>query len=271
MNMNNREDKKDELDEEIEEKAPDKENTTKLDDSDNKVEEKLGFFQRLKTDKKFAAKVELSGYGILILFIIVFANFSSTSGSSYNYNESSIPSVEDINLYKEIDDSYKASIDVTTIKDGVTSNREYEISNDSLDNSEIIVKIIDGNGVKYKLADTGEFYTDDNQLVEEKEVFDLISYRYLDFSSIKKYINTGTVDYTTKYSSGIELTSYKIMVRDILLDNTLDGYITINVTSEQDKVTMEIDYTDLLKSDTIDSCNVKIVYTDINSGDVPLE
>lgn len=230
-------------------------------------ESKLGFFEKLRTNKKYRAKIELISYGILILIIIIYANFSSINNNNYNYTKDTNTSADnektkDTVLYNEIKDDYKANITVTTIKDGLVSNRKYEVIKE---NTETIVNILDNN-TQYKLSDTGEFYTSDNILTEESQIFDLVSYKYLDFSNIKKYISKGTVDYTTKYSSGLELTSYKILLRDLLLDNTTDEYITINVTNEQAKVIMDIDYTALLKSNIIDSCNIKIEYSDINNN-----
>ena len=90
--------------------------------------------------------------------------------------------------------------------------------------------------------------------------------KYL-IKSIKEYIEKGTVDYTTKYSSGVELTSYKVMIKDLLPDNITEDYITINITTEEEKITIDIDYTNLLKNDNIDTCNVKIIYTNIKEED----
>jgi hypothetical protein len=242
-------------------------------------EEKQNFFQKLKNDKKFRAKGELIIYGVIIIAIIIFAQFSSNS-TSYDYTNtvtntdndtSNNQEEETTNLYDTLTDNYKASVEVITLKEGKASSRKYEINKTTVDDNsqETITKVnTDDTSNEYQVGDTGEFYsTQDGNItmVEENDIFDIVSYKYLELNNIKKYISKGITDYTTNYSNGTQIVSYKVMIKDILLDNTTDEYITINVTNESDKVTIDIDYTNLLKSDTIDTCNVKIIYTNTTS------
>ena len=234
------------------------------------LEGELNFFQKFKTDKKMRAKVELIFYAVIILIVIIAANIVP-SNSNYNYtnkntntNDTENNSDTDSNLYEKIDDDYQADIVITIINNENTIKREYQIIR-ATGNSDRIIKKEDNNTLEYIMSDTLEFYNSDNTLIDEEEIFDLVAYKYLSFDNIKKYIAKAIVDYTTKYSSGMELISYKIFLRDILLDNTTDEYITINVTSDKEVLLLEIDYTDLLKNDMIGTCNVKITYTNINS------
>ena len=222
---------------------------------------KQSFIKKLKTSKKYRAKVELIGYGILILIIIIFINISSLNTSSYNYSktEPDIKEQNEILTYKKINEKYNANIKATLTNKETTIVKEYEINKN---NDITILKKLDNN-TEYKITDNEEFYTSNDETVEETEIFDLIPYKYLNIKNIKEYIEKGTVDYTTKYSSGVELTSYKIMIKDLLPDNITEDYITINITTEEDKITIDIDYTNLLKNDNIDTCNVKIIYTNI--------
>lgn len=223
----------------------------------------LTFIEKFKKSKKFRAKLELIGYGIFILIIIILVNVSSLNTTNYDYSQKNPNTIKEEKItYKSIKDNYNANISVLATNKDTTYNREYQIEKNSDNN---IIKKLDTNK-EYKITDTEEFYTIDNTVAEEKEIFDLIPYKYLNTDNIKKYLEKGKVDYTTKYSSGVELTSYKVMVRDILLDNTTEDYITINVTTEKDKLTMDIDYTNLLKSESIDTCNVKIIYTNITDA-----
>ncbi len=225
----------------------------------------LSFIKKIKTSKKYRSKLELSSYGIFILIVIIFVNVSSLKTNSYNYTKKELDTKKqnETLTYKSINEKYNANIKVTITNKETTTAKDYEI-NKNYDATTI--KKLDNN-TEYKIVDNGEFYTSNDEVVEEKEIFDLIPYKYLNIKSIKEYIEKGTVDYTTKYSSGVELTSYKVMIKDLLPDNITEDYITINITTEEEKITIDIDYTNLLKNDNIDTCNVKIIYTNIKEED----
>lgn len=235
------------------------------------------FYQRFRNDKRFHAKVELVVYVVFIVVIILVVNFANLSSDSSYSSNNAIDNLSDSNdniteeemqdLYNELDYNYEASIEVTTIKDEIISNDSYIFYSYSKDKDLNIIKISSDKNYNYKLTDTGEYYNVDEDVksVEENEIFDLIPYKYLNLENIQKYISKGTSEYTTNYSNGDKLVSYKIYIKDILLDNSDEGFITINVSTNSDSVTIDIDYTDLLKGDDIDTCNVKVIYKNINN------
>ena len=246
--------------------------------------EKKNLYQKFKTEKKFRAKAELIFYGAILLIIILGAQLSSLFGTN-NYTPSSntttnqtenepsnslANSTPQTDLYKELNDYYNANIKVIALKDGTTSTREYTLTKEKTDpvSTPTLKKInSDTTETTYTISDTEEFYTTTEPITQipETDIFDLVSYKYLNLTNLKKYIAKGTTDYVTNYSNGTELTSYKIPIKTIILDNTTDDYITINVTTTTDTVTFKIDYTNLLKNSTIDSCNVEITYTTITA------
>ena len=74
----------------------------------NENEEKGTFFERYKTDKKFSAKVQLSGYGVFLLVLIVFLNVGAMNSGSTVGNNVIGNTVGSGNLNKEnasLDDS----------------------------------------------------------------------------------------------------------------------------------------------------------------------
>lgn len=239
-------------------------------------------YNRFKTDKRFHAKVELIGYGVFILVIIVFVNFANT-GSDNSYttntiNENNINeenNTENVNesedLFSTLTYNYEANLEVDVVKDGVTSSFNYKVTSYDENGDISIIKNIGDRSEEYKLTNTGDYYKIEDEIkgVNEDEIFDLVAYKYLNLDSIKKYISKGTSEYTTNYSNGDKLVSYKIFVKDILLGDNREEFITINVGTSVDVVTIYIDYTDLLKGDVIDTCNVKIIYSNIGKVEIP--
>ena len=67
----------------------------------NSKESKQSFFQKFKNDKKYRAKVQLIGYTVFIVFLIVFINVSNV-GNNYSYN-----SVDNNNLNTNNDNEVK--------------------------------------------------------------------------------------------------------------------------------------------------------------------
>lgn len=239
-------------------------------------------YNRFKTDKKFHAKVELIGYGVFILVIIVFVNFANTgSDNSYTTNTISENNINEENntdnvngaedLFSTLTYNYEVNLEVDVVKDGVTSNFNYKVTSYDENGDISIIKNIGDRSEEYKLTNTGDYYKIEDEIkgTNEDEIFDLVAYKYLNLDSIKKYISKGTSEYTTNYSNGDKLVSYKIFVKDILLGDNREEFITINVGTSVDVVTIYIDYTDLLKSDVIDTCNVKAIYTNIGKVEIP--
>ena len=79
------------------------------------VEEKENFFKKMKEDKKYNAKVQLIGYGVFILIIVVFLNVGSmVGGNSTGVLENDI--IEEVNIIDEIDNNYEYNINISLSK-----------------------------------------------------------------------------------------------------------------------------------------------------------
>lgn len=112
---------------------------------------------------------------------------------------------------------------------------------------------------EYYIIDNDQYY-----LVDEEDIFKVIDYKYLSISNINNYIKKGTQIYKTEYSNGTVTTGYDILIKDIIINSDSDMTITI-VVSENDKYTIEIDYTNLLSilNSNIGDCKVTLKYETI--------
>lgn len=112
---------------------------------------------------------------------------------------------------------------------------------------------------EYYIIDNDQYY-----LVDEEDIFKVIDYKYLSISSINNYIKKGTQIYKTEYSNGTVTTGYDILIKDIIINSDSDMTITI-VVSENDKYTIEIDYTNLISilNSNIGDCKVTLKYETI--------
>ena len=92
----------------------------------------------------------------------------------------------------------------------------------------------------------------------------MIDDKYLNINNINNYIKKGTQIYKTEYSNGTVTTGYDILIKDIIINSDSDMTITI-VVSENDKYTIEIDYTNLISilNSNIGNCKVTLKYETI--------
>ena len=85
------------------------------------------------------------------------------------------------------------------------------------------------------LGKEGIVYKNNNDkyiLTNINKVYDIIDYEYLDIDNINNYLNNAT----------LENDIYKVYLKDIILNNTSNKYITIKLLDNS----VEIDYTYLL-------------------------
>lgn len=245
-----------------------------MDENNNNKE---SFFQKVKTDKKYKAKVELLGYVVLIVLIIIYLNISNI-GNNYNYNNvtdntsSKEETKKETNLLDDLDDNYNYSIDVyqetKQSNDTNATNIEINYNGKSYKDNLIINKVINGNSTTYyKVED--EYYTKENEeynLTDEDIIYDILDKKYLEYNNVKKYIKKASLDHITNYSSGKNEYVYNLKVSDIIQSYKESDLVEIDITIENDIITMNIDYTNLLKvtDETITKCTVTYTYKDIN-------
>lgn len=213
-------------------------------------------------DPKNSAKFQLLIYGILVVIVIIFIRVNNMlSKDEINNNKENVA-----NTSSDLLDDSKDNLVLSNIKD----NYEYEINMEikTIDK----VNNITYSGIKYnneelisKIKDnTEEYFYVSNEIyskiinghyekVNKEYVYDDINPYYLEIDNIYNYIEKAIEDDN----------NYLIRVDKIINDSDSNEYIVIEDCSEDSKVVLNINYTNLLKDDNIISFNVKYTITNI--------
>ena len=213
-------------------------------------------------DPKNSAKFKLLIYGILVVIVIIFIRVNNMlSKDEINNNKENVA-----NTSSDLLDDSKDNLVLSNIKD----NYEYEINMEikTIDK----VNNITYSGIKYnneelisKIKDNTEedFYVSNEiyskitnghyEKVNKEYVYDDINPYYLEIDNIYNYIEKAIEDDN----------NYLIRVNKIINDSDSNEYIVIEDCSEDSKVVLNINYTNLLKDDNIISFNVKYTITNI--------
>lgn len=243
--------------------------------------ESVGFLEKIKTDKKYKAKVELIGYVLIIVLIVIYLNISNLRN---NYNYDSPKNVINENTSEEVDnqedegsfidkinDNYSYSVDVEINQkiDGNDVFNKYNYNGKSYKENMIINRVTDsGNITYYKVND--KYYVKDNDAYvpsEEKNIYDLVDGKYLELDGLKKYIKMANLDHYTNYSSGKKEYVYNLKVSDVIQNYKGEEVIIFNIVYENDVIDINSDYTDLFKlmNDKIINAVIKYQYKDIDT------
>lgn len=195
-------------------------------------------------DKRERAKIELILYAIFFIGVIIFVRVGNNI-SNNNINTSD-------NLFiSQINDNYSYDIKINI------NDNNYEYIGKVLGYNSTIEKK-DSNTDEYFYKKNDKYYKLDQDngyvLSNENDIYNIISYDYMDINNIKEYIKTSNND------NGI----YKVKISDIILNSSSSDYITIKIDNINN--TIEIDYTNLLKinDNNITKAIVTITYSDIN-------
>lgn len=175
-------------------------------------------FKEKWQDKKYQAKVKLSGYGIFILIVILMILFGTNSSNNLD-NSKLIVSLPNKEIYT-INISYELDNNLNEIK--------YTYSND------LIIKQINNIKYNYKFLDN-KYYAEKEKnyiLTDISKVYDYIPYDYLDNTNINNYL---------KLAKNIN-NKYIINLKDIILDSNSNSNIEITINNN----IVTIDYTNLL-------------------------
>lgn len=204
------------------------------------MEEEKKTFKEKWQDKKYQAKVKLSGYGIFIGIVLLLVAFGG--GNSNTDYESDIDENLNNEVNKEEDNTisfdkpdvnnYTYEIEIITKKNDIEN--KYYYSGKVLDAYEELVKKVENKDYNYRIKDN-KYYAYDNDkyvLTTEKEVYDILDYSYLDIDNINNYLSI----------SKLEDDEYRVYLKDIILDNTSEDYISINMN----ETSLKIDYTKLI-------------------------
>ncbi len=195
-------------------------------------------------DKRERAKIELILYAIFFIGVIIFVRVGNNI-SNNNINTSD-------NLFiSQINDNYSYDTKVNI------NDNNYEYIGKVLGYNSTIEKK-DSNTDEYFYKKNDKYYKLDQDngyvLSNENDIYNIISYDYMDINNIKEYIKTSNND------NGI----YKVKISDIILNSSSSDYITIKIDNINN--TIEIDYTNLLRinDNNITKAIVNITYSDIN-------
>lgn len=252
--------------------------------NNNENEEQMSFFKKMKTDKKYNAKVQLIGYGILIVFLIVYANITSAINIPSNsiivddfvdskLDDNISNSNNDVSLLRSVDDNYKYDTVLEIEKkktDDIEVSDNYKVRyfGKSFKNKLEITKEDSLSSLLYYKVDNRYYLKDgdDISLTEEDVIYDLISYDYIELDSIFNLIDKASLDYVTDYSSGKKEYLYHLKVKDVIVSYKLEDVVDISIVEENDILKINVDYSNLIKvvNDEFEKCSLEIVITDIS-------
>lgn len=195
-------------------------------------------------DKRERAKIELILYAIFFIGVIIFVRVGNNI-SNNNINTSD-------NLFiSQINDNYSYDIKINI------NDNNYEYIGKVLGYNSTIEKK-ENNKDEYFYKKNDKYYKLDQDngyvLSNENDIYNIISYDYMDINNIKEYIKISNND------NGI----YKVKISDIILNSSSSDYITIKLDNINN--TIEIDYTNLLRinDNNITKAIVTITYSNIN-------
>lgn len=203
-----------------------------MNDNDKKT------FKEKWQDKRYQAKIKLSGYSIFVVIAIIMI---LVEGASNNKNTIIDNGLEENKTIKDNTDTkdnklftinYPYIIELNYNIDNTKNNITYKYSNNN--NELLITKTNNDIVTNYKYI-SNKYYVENNDkyiLTNINKVYDIIDYEYLDIDNINNYLNNAT----------LENDIYKVYLKDIILNNTSDKYITIKLLDNS----VEIDYTYLL-------------------------
>lgn len=203
-----------------------------MNDNDKKT------FKEKWQDKRYQAKIKLSGYSIFVVIAIIMI---LVEGATNNKNTIIDNGLEDNKTIKDNNDTkdnkfftinYPYIIELNYNIDNTKNNITYNYSNNN--NELLITKTNNDIVTNYKYI-SNKYYVENNDkyiLTNINKVYDIIDYEYLDIDNINNYLNNAT----------LENDIYKVYLKDIILNNTSNKYITIKLLDNS----VEIDYTYLL-------------------------
>lgn len=195
-------------------------------------------------DKRERAKIELILYAIFFIGVIIFVRVGN------NISNNNISTSDNL-FISQINDNYSYDIKINI------NDNNYEYIGKVLGYNSTIEKK-ENNKDEYFYKKNDKYYKLDQDngyvLSNENDIYNIISYDYMDINNIKEYIKTSNND------NGI----YKVKISDIILNSSSSDYITIKIDNINN--TIEIDYTNLLRinDNNITKAIVNITYSDIN-------
>ena len=192
------------------------------------------FIKKWNSDKKFKAAIKLLLYFLFFIVVAIYA-VSSNKNASQIDTEKNIENNEIINNQQQknsiinLGDNYKYTATITINDEQI----KYVYSKEQgLLNIKKIRNLIETNYI----IENNNYYIkeNDNKILTTKDnIYDIVCPNCFDINSINEYLNKGNK----------ENNNYKIYLKDIILAEKGDEYITITTDNNQ----IYADYTSLLQ------------------------
>lgn len=249
----------------------------------NVKEGTTSFFEKMKTDKQYNAKVQLIGFGIFIVILVIYVNISSLGNSGTtnsvltdldsNYqSDDENPTEDSINLLEKLENNYRYDITIDVQKNGENEQETVDVNKiryvgKSFENQlEITREDTVGSALYYKVDN--RYYSKNNKtmkFVEEDDVYSVVDSEYIELDGILEFIDKASLDHVTDYSGGKKEYVYHLKVKDIIVSYKLEDVIEIEIEEENGILKIEIDYTNLFRvvDETIIECELEATITDI--------
>ena len=192
------------------------------------------FIKKWNSDKKFKAVIKLLLYFLFFIVVAIYAVLSNKNASQID-TEKNIENNEIINNQQQknsiinIGDNYKYTATITINDEQI--KYVYSKEQDLL-NIKKIRNLIETNYI----IENNNYYIkeNDNKILTTKDnIYDIVCPNCFDINSINEYLNKGIK----------ENNNYKIYLKDIILAEKGDKYITITTDNNQ----IYADYTSLLQ------------------------
>ena len=196
------------------------------------------FLEKWKSDHRFKTKTKLLVYTGFVVIVAIYAivlngkaenvkmpiNNSSSISDLLNNNSESKDSIINIpNKY-----NYEIEVTIDEEKYLFSGEKKEEEITITKEHNDIISEYLYRDDKYYEVIDENFIIT------TKEEVYNPISYNYLNLENINKYLENATN----------ENNQYKIYLKDIILGSDSEEYITINISDNN----INIDYTNLMNN-----------------------
>lgn len=194
------------------------------------------FIEKWKTDSRFKTKVKLGLYTLFVVFVAIFALSGNANlpeenlENEYNENNNTILNDE---ISIKIPEEYEYKIKVTK------NNNDYKFEGRKQNKKVTIIKTTDNIVTNY-IYENNNYYKEENQiyiLTEKETVYEPVNYNYINLDTINQYLS----------KSQKEDNKYLVYLKDIILGNDSEEYITITKNTIDNQYQINVDYTPLMK------------------------
>ena len=204
------------------------------------------FIEKWNSDSRFRTKTKLGLYTLFVVIVSVFALSTRgeiTSNEKLDLNYQKEEKIEMI----EIPDKYNYQINIKI------NENNYEYYGTKEEFKETITKVSNDINRKYIYQNSNYYKYENDQyiLTTKEEIYDVVSYNYLNLETINQYLSKAIIDNKT----------YIVYLKDIILGHDSEKYITITVDDKR----INIDYTSLMQlfNESIESHQIEIVIEEI--------